>query len=302
MPQKVIVNRFQAAVIGSMGMADVLPDFLVQQVFVAFDTETTGMWAPFNRIVEIGAAKFTLAGGEPATFQSLVNPERRIPEEVIAVHGITDDMVSGAPGIRPVLEEFASFCGPDSVLVAHNAPFDISFVGDELNRVGLEFGDNSILDTVDIYHRLFPGLASYSLRNLIMHFGIARTQTHRALDDAIMVQRLLVQAAPKLAGFASWDDFMADFSVYHMGDWRSEIAILPEGFTDLQQAVTNGIKVEIEYQHPVKAAAMRVIHPRQVFKLGSVYYINAFCELAGGDRTFRLDRIASYRVLENQSF
>lgn len=285
-----------------MGMPDNPSEFLRRQVFVAFDTETTGMWAPINRIVEIGAVRFTLDGGEEATFQSLVNPQRRIPEEVIAVHGITDDMVADSPAIGPVLKQFAQFCGPDSFLVAHNAPFDISFIGSELNRVGLSFGENPILDTVDIYHRLFPGLNSYSLQNLITHFEIARTQTHRALDDAIMVQRLLARAVPRLTGLESAADLTAGFAVYHMADWQSEAATLPEDFSDLQQAIASSIKVEIEYQHPVRSAALRVIHPRQVFKLGSVYYINAYCELAGGERTFRLDRIASYRVLENQSF
>jgi len=285
-----------------METGDSLPDFLREKVFVAFDTETTGMWAPINRIVEIGAVRFTLAGGQPATYQSLVNPERRIPDEVIAVHGITDDMVANAPAIRTVLEDFAGFCGTDSILVAHNAPFDISFVGNELNRVGLGFGPNPILDTVDIYRRLFPGIVSYSLRNLIIHLGIAQTQVHRALDDALMVQQLIFRAAPKLAGFRSWNDFTANFSIYRMEDWQAEAATLPEDFTDLQMAVTDGIKVEIEYQHPVTNAALRVIHPRQVFKLGSVYYINAYCELAKGERTFRLDRISAYRILKNQRF
>lgn len=282
-----------------MNPSDVLSDYLKQQVFVAFDTETTGMWAPINRIVEIGAVKFTLEGRALGDFQSLVNPQRPIPQEVTGIHGITDEMVAAAPTIRGVLEGFSDFCGNDSILVAHNAPFDISFVGHELGRIGMQFGDNPILDTVDICHRFFPGLSSYSLLNLITHFEISTTQAHRALEDAIMVQQLMFKAAPKLAGIISPDGFGRFLTVYRMSQWQADAAVLPDQFEDLQQAVADGIRVEIEYNHPVRSAGTRIIQPQQVFRLGSIYYINAYCELAQGERTFRLDRIISYRILKD---
>ena len=71
-------------------------EFLKHQVFIAFDTETTGMWAPINRVVEIGAVKFTLNLGEYDRFDQLVNPQKVIPEVVIAVHGITNEDVKNA--------------------------------------------------------------------------------------------------------------------------------------------------------------------------------------------------------------
>lgn len=275
-------------------------DYLKQQTFVAFDTETTGMWAPINRVVEIAAVKFSLGNGELGSFQSLINPRRQIPPEVIRIHGITDEMVKDSPTANQVLEQFMTFCGTDSILVAHNAPFDISFVGSELHRAGLKFGPNPILDTVDIYHRFFPGLPSYSLLNLSKHFGIAQSQEHRALSDAILVHRLVANAEDKLTEINSLSDMEKLLTVHRMDAWQPESTSLPDDFVDLQQAIDSGRKVEIDYNHPVKSSATRVIHPQHVFKLGSNFYINAYCELAKGERTFRMDRILRYKVLVEQ--
>ena len=98
------------------------------RALVAFDTETTGLWAVSDRLVEIGAVKFRLGENPTATFQELINPEREIPPDAIAVHHIGNSMVLNAPKAAGVLERFVEFIG-DAVLVAHNAPFDISFVG-----------------------------------------------------------------------------------------------------------------------------------------------------------------------------
>ncbi len=274
-----------------------MSDFLSRQVFVAFDTETTGMWAPINRIVEIGAVKFSLQSGVLDTFQTLVNPQRKIPDDVVEIHGITDDMVKQSPPIKPALEQFMAFCGTDSILVAHNAPFDISFVGNETTRAGLEFGPNPILDTVDIYHRYFPGLTSYSLLSLAKHFKLAQSQEHRALGDARLVHGLVLNAASRLSEINDASDLENKLAIYRMESWQSEPVLLPEDFSDLQQAIANSLRVEIDYDHPVRSAATRVIRPQQVFKLCSLFYINAYCEMAAGERTFRLDRILSYRVL-----
>lgn len=275
-----------------------MPDFLRRQLFVAFDSETTGMWAPVNRIVELAAVKFSFERGQIDTFQALVNPERSIPADVIAVHGITDEMVRGCPFIKPVLERFVAFCGDHSVLIAHNAPFDISFVGAELDRVGLDFPDNRVIDTVDIYHRLFPGLESYSLLNIVRHFKIAQSQEHRALSDAMLVYRLFEQACAKFPPTENMAGLLDQFAGYHFSDWRGEPVKLSGDYSELQRAVDQGLRVEIDYNHPVASPTTRVIHPQQVHQLGSVYYINAYCERAQGLRTFRLDRIKSFRLIE----
>ncbi|HWR83952.1 MAG TPA: exonuclease domain-containing protein [Candidatus Deferrimicrobium sp.] len=276
-----------------------LTEFLRTQTYVAFDTETTGLWAPVNRLVEIAGVKFRLGQVEPEeSFASLINPERPIPEDVVAIHGITDAMVAAAPTARAVLERFVAFCDDDSILIAHNAPFDISFVHCELGRLGLPYPENVILDTVDIYRRLHPGLESYSLLSLVSRFEIARTQEHRALSDAILVQGLFAVAASGFGDVCSVDALKSRFATYSLATWPGEEGELPPEFSELTRAIKESRRVEIIYQSPSQREHTRVIQPKQVYILGSMYYINAFCERAHGERTFRLDRIEQYQVID----
>ena len=289
--------EFRLSILALMEPAEQIPEYLKQIKLVAFDTETTGLWAATNRIVEIAAVKFSFGNEQTEVFQSLVNPQRPMPADVIDVHGITDEMVKDAPTIEPILEEFMRFVGEDSILVAHNAPFDISFVGAELQRTGLTFGSNMILDTVDIYRRYFPGLPSYSLLGLVRHFGLAQTQQHRALADAEFVRQLVLNAVGKFSEVGNVDEISKLFSVYRMADFEAQTTELPDEFADLTVAIIEGKRVEIEYQHPARGLDTRIIRPQRAFRLGSVYYVGAHCERARAERTFRLDRIANYRVL-----
>jgi len=302
---KRIVNCFSIYEIAAMADLSGPKTSGASGVFVAFDTETTGIWAPANRIVELGAVKFRLDSHEKESFQSLVNPERKIPPIVIDIHGITDEMVSSAPTIGPVLRKFREFCGEDSILVAHNALFDISFVGCELDRTKEEFGDNVILDTVDICRQLYPGLPSYSLLQLVTHFDIAHSQEHRALADAEFVHQLVRQATKDHPDAMSPTTFKSDlagdqrFSSYHMSAWQAEPTILPDEFAELQTALDQGGRVEINYQTPPHPPSKRVIHPQALHSIGDCIYINAICERSNEERTFRLDRILDFRLLED---
>ncbi len=278
-----------------------LPEYLTGATFVAFDTETTGLFAATNRVVEIGAVRFRLGQTEVEVFQELVNPGRRIPLDAIKVHGITDDMVALAEPAKPVLERFIEFCGTNTVLISHNAPFDISFVGWELNRAGLNFGENPILDTVDIYRRLSPGLYSYSLLSLISHFGIARTQDHRALADAVFVRRLFEMAAPSFPPATDIETCLSSFTVHRMSEWSGQEVDLPDRYSDLQLAMDRKLCLEVTYQSPTRGPETRLVWPKRVYAQGSAIYLTAYCEKALAERTFRLDRIADLRLLPQPS-
>ncbi|KAA3630933.1 MAG: WYL domain-containing protein [Calditrichaeota bacterium] len=272
-------------------------DFIYNQTFIAFDSETTGMWAPINRLVELSAVKFSLRLGEIGTFDSLINPEREIPEEVMEIHGITNDMVKDAPKTKPVLKKFVDFCPPDAILIAHNAPFDISFLGSSFNREKMSFGDNLIIDTIDVCKTYFPGLPSYSLLNLIKKFGFSQTQDHRALSDSRYVYYLFRKASEQFADISSLDQFIERFTIHRMSDITDEIASLPSEYSDINYAIDNKSRLEIDYYHPTRESNIRTIQPREVHKLGETYYIIAYCERVGSERTFRLDRIKEYKIL-----
>lgn len=271
--------------------------YLASLTFVAFDTETTGIWAASNRLVEIAGVKFRFGGEETETFSELINPRREISDEVIRIHGITNEMVSSADTAGEVLKRFVQFCGPDSILIAHNAPFDISHVGCELDRYNLPSGDNLILDTVEIYRRYFPGLASYSLISLAKEFKLAESQSHRALADAEMVHDLFVHASERFPRVDSEERLRVSFKVSKMSDWQPEEVQLPGEYADIKRAIDERLPLEITYAAEGHPPSLRVIRPLQVYVLRDKFYVNAWCERTDSERTFRLDRFLSFQII-----
>ena len=164
--------------------------------FIAFDLETTGFVAGVDRIVEIGAVRFQ--GGEPeALFSTLVDPEMPIPKGASHVNGITNEMVEGKPKIQELLKPFAEFCG-EYVVVAHNAPFDVHFLTADIQKYTTPAPRGSVLDTLALSRKLFPGLPNYKLGTLVQHLGIKATQFHRAEEDASYCGQLFVKILEKV--------------------------------------------------------------------------------------------------------
>lgn len=271
-------------------------EYMASLEFVAFDTETTGIWAPANRIVELGAVKFRLSESRADRFQTLVNPEREIPAEVVDIHGITNSMVRGAATIKEVLSDFAEFCGPDSILIAHNALFDISFVGCETDRVGLELMKNPSLDTVDLLRQYRPGLASYALQSLMRHFRLGSDQTHRAADDAALVWKLFTMIAEDFPVTYSRGDFKRAFTFYSMSQWQGVEKPLPDQYRLIGKAIKNELSLDITYVTNGQPPHHRTIWPKRIHNLKSTFYVTAYCEYAQDERTFRLDRIQDFRL------
>lgn len=294
-----IVNLHSPADITAVTSSNGTSSFLEEQEYIAFDTETTGLWAPAHRIVEIAAVRFRPRKRKIETFQALVNPGISIPKEVIDIHGITDEMVASAKSAGPVIEKFLTFCRPNSILIAHNAMFDISFLSCEMRRYSLDLPMNRILDTVDLCRRCFPGKPSYSLLSLAKSFRIARTQEHRALADAIIVRRLFLRALPKLPELASFDQLGRAMSVYSFSSWQDEATSLPPEFKPLEAALGYGGRIEIEYISPRGYRSHRIIHPKALHRKGKHLYVSAFCERTNEERVFRLDRISAMNVPSN---
>ena len=148
--------------------------------YCVFDLETTGISFRTEKITEIGIMK--VRNGEVIdSFETFVNPEKPIPMRVQEITHITDDMVKDAPTIEEIMPKVLEFFG-DSVLVAHNADFDTSFIKYNCERMGLKF-DNTYLDTLRLAKDLFPDYKKYKLGIIAENLGIKVEVAHRALDD-----------------------------------------------------------------------------------------------------------------------
>ena len=158
---------------------------------VVFDIETTGLSVQNCRMTEIGAVKIK-DGQVLDTFNTFVNPEMPIPEEIIKLTGITDDMVKDAPSEAEALKAFFDFVGKRSdtggemLLIAHNADFDTGFIRAASVRCGYEF-KNPYLDTLALARFLLPDLKNHKLDTVATHYNLGDFNHHRACDDAAML-------------------------------------------------------------------------------------------------------------------
>src|SRR6266852_4435731 len=157
--------------------------FLPPGDLVVVDVETTGWLADAAGITEIGAVR--LSPGRPAEFSALVNPGRPIPAHISELTGITDAMVSEAPGIAEVLPAFLDFAS-GGVIVAHNAPFDIGFLAAAAAECGITWPPRAVIDTAVLSRLLLSpsDVPDHRLATLSWHFDPMTGPRHRALADA----------------------------------------------------------------------------------------------------------------------
>ena len=153
-----------------------------EDTYVVFDIETTGLSAAANRVTEIGAVKI-VNGAISEEFQMFVNPECEIPQNIIELTGITDEMVADAPSFEQAFANFCKFCGDDAVLVAHNANFDVGFMRAGAERIGRQF-DYTYIDTVPMCRYVFPDMRSVKLDLVAKRIHLPAFNHHRAVDDA----------------------------------------------------------------------------------------------------------------------
>jgi DNA polymerase-3 subunit epsilon len=165
---------------------------------IVFDTETTGLsFAGGDRLVEIGCVEMVNRVETGRTFHAYYHPERTMPAEAQAVHGISEAFLADKPKFADAVEELIAFLG-DAPLVAHNAGFDFSFLNGELTRCGRQIVHiNRMVDTLQIARSRHPG-AKHTLDALCSRFGVDRS--HRVLHGALLDAQLLAQVYVELLG------------------------------------------------------------------------------------------------------
>ncbi len=274
--------------------------------WVAFDTEATGYSNVAGRLVEIAGVKFKITEGSPlpaievlGEFGELMNPGIPIPDEVVAIHGISNEAVRGLPGPVDVLDRFLAFCG-DAVLIAHYVPFDLGAMTFALLREGRRVPRMAALDTSLWPKRLFPGAPNYALGTLVHWLRLPPAAAHRAMPDAFSTLELFrrcvaamggptdlsVGEATRLAGpLLTFEQFAeVSFSL------PPELAVIEVGIAERRD-------LTIEYRGGSKGAGPRRVTPSHLFARDGAMFLEAYCHLDQAAKSFRIDRVEKASVL-----
>ncbi|MFG6115081.1 PolC-type DNA polymerase III [Halobacillus sp. MO56] len=190
---------------------------LASDTYVVFDVETTGLSAVYDKIIELAAVKVK-DGDIIDRFESFANPHHPLSQTTTDLTGITDDMVKDAPEIEDVLKEFHEWTG-DSILVAHNASFDMGFLNAGYKNLGIGKSTLPVIDTLELARLLVPELKNHRLNTLCKFFDIELTQHHRAIYDAeatgYLLWKLIKKALERgITNHKNLNDYMGEGNAY----------------------------------------------------------------------------------------
>jgi DNA polymerase III epsilon subunit family exonuclease len=261
---------------------------ITETQFCALDLETTGTNAALHMIVEVGIVRFTM-DRIVETYERLVNPGVKIPENVINVHGINDDMVTGAPEIYDILDDISRVM-KDAVLVIHNPGFDLSFLGWAYLKGGLKTPEMRSVDTVRLSRRAWPGLKNYKLETICEHLRLSITP-HRAIPDAMACMDVFRNALRKEDRAGRWT--IDDLIGYH-GSLIRFIKVKGKRITGEGKSMMGlkvGVKADITYKDHSGAVTVRTILPVEFITADGEAYVFAHCYLRDDKRYFNMSRI-----------
>lgn len=261
---------------------------MVDRPLALVDVETTGLSPRYgDRIIEIGLLR--AEGEREITFESFVNPRRPISPRATAVHGITQEMVETAPRFGELADQVWQLLD-DAVFVAHNAPFDWSFLNAERRYLGLPSLPNPVLDTLALARRHFE-FPRNSLGAIAGELGIPTLVSHRALADVLTTWEVLKRFLAELLarGITDFETLLLSSADIQRDDG---IPLPPE----LAEALSGRARLQLRYVSAYQVETVREVEPLEVMPLGDYLYLRAYCHLRGGERTFRLDRIIAMEL------
>jgi DNA polymerase III epsilon subunit family exonuclease len=208
----------------------------------------------------------------------------------MAVNGITDAMLLGAPPFATVLPQVQALL-QDAVLVAHNARFDVGFLRHEWQIAGQTLPSLAVVDTLALAQARYR-FRHNSLGAIASELGIIPTALHRAMADVLITREVLqcFIAHMRQEGAVTLAHVMYPHS-------RRSVAELAAVITTLQEAIPAGKPLQLRYQPEKAPETVRVVQPLEVYYERGHGYIRAFCHLRQEERNFRFDRIAELRPL-----
>lgn len=267
-------------------------------VFIAFDTETTGLAAATEYVVEIAALKFDLQGNDLGKFSELCRPPVPMPAAAYRVHRISDDMLADQPAIEEILPKFIEFfAGEGNVLLAQNAIFDIGFINSEAKRHDIQMPRNSVFDQIELTRKAFPGLLSYALERVCKQFNLIDIQTHRAMADAVLVKKLFLHCLKKWESVEERLNVVNNLTHYSFGG--PMIVRIDQGLVDvINMALDRGQNLEIVYSGGSHQGHPRPVIPYMIYNRDGVAFLSAKCLLSNATKQFRIDRIEECRPIK----
>lgn len=258
--------------------------------YVVVDVETTGL-SPFHgdRICEIGLVRVKNREIHK-TYEQLINPERPISPGAAQVNGITEAMLYSAPNFYNVAHEILSQL-TDIVVVCHNAPFDIGFIKNEFNLLGIDWAPSGVIDTLQIARNQFR-FQSNSLASIATFLRIQTPNAHRALADALTTHKILLHFLGKDES-SGWIP-ASDSSTENPVDLKN-VNLLPPELTEFLQTHED---INLTYMDAKGTVTTRRITPFEIEYRSDAIYLIAFCHLRKSERSFRLDRVIKYQRIE----
>jgi DNA polymerase-3 subunit epsilon len=261
--------------------------------FAVFDVETTGLNPAYgHRICEVACLRLR-DNSEVGRFEALVNPERRISPGAFAVNHITAEMLRGAPAFADVAAPLLALMD-GAVLVAHNAPFDLSFLAMELEIARLPPPEGPVVDTLTLARRIYR-FPRNGLQAVAAALSVAVGRAHRAMGDVLTTGRVLQRILWELG--ARWGvTTLGELLAFQGGPIpypqpMARPSILEHLPPTLAEALEAQGEVRMRYVDARGQETERLIRPYHVREQRGLLYLTAYCHRAESLRTFRLDRI-----------
>lgn len=260
---------------------------------IAFDLEMTGLTPSMDKIIEISAIKLTPESVE--TFSTLVNPKKEISEASTAIHGITNEMVSNAPGINEAITEFLAFI-KKTPLIAHNIKFDLGFLLFAMIGNSFEIQNSKTYCSFLLSKKSFPDFEGHSLGFLVKELNITLENHHRALDDAIATINLFALCLKKSDKKIKQHLEYAFFAMLEKYDPRKDFAI-PEKLEGIKQRILKNHLVFIKYRGGSHKNEFRPIRPVSFLPIPGGTVLYSHCLLDDKYKSFSVRKITDWKEM-----
>lgn len=275
-------------------MKNWLHDSLSTLEIVAFDTETSGAYALGSDIVEFAAVKYK-NGNIVETFQTLLKPREPMSDFIIGIHGITNEMVEGAPRMQEQVQKIRDFLG-NSVLVAHHAPFDLGFLAAAFEKNKVKFPDGPILCSSLLSRKLIHGSVNHKLQTLIPFLGLKQGVAHRALDDAEACLQVTLACYRLFGEDKTLEEFMAvqeKILAWNKYKVRGESVAMDK----VVEAVEDRLALDIRYLGGSQGSEIRRVGPSGIVRNPDGDYFMALCFKDKVAKRFYFSKIKEIEVV-----